>query len=382
MKHQKIIKKIVIFFIFLPFLVYAEELLDLEKNTQDFVLETKQIIIPDFPGAFNASIVRWDDKLLMCFRVRNADSISTFEFGLVWLDTNFNPITKAQILEIHNNSSTHAKNQDARLIVIDQKLYIIYSNFITFEELTSRRMFIAELEQKTESGEEKFFINNPVCLHPFEEPRQRWEKNWVPFNYNNSLLVAYSLAPHHILRPSLDTGSCSIESTAYSLINWEWGELRGGSPALLDGDKYIAFFHSSTYLSSLQSDGKKMQHYFMGAYTFSAKPPFEITSISPEPIIGKNFYNGPAYSTWKPLRVVFPMGCIIDEDYFWVTYGRQDFEIWVAKIDKKKLYASLVPTPQTDQKKLDCFCQNYISHSLLNNAIANPIDCEANGVTL
>ena len=90
-----------------------------------------------------------------------------------------------------------------------------------------------------------------------------------------------------------------------------------------------------------------MTHYFMGAYTFSAKPPFQITRISTEPIIGKNFYNGPAYTTWKPLRVVFPTGCLMDEDFIWVTYGRQDFEIWVAKFDKQALLESLVSCPLT-----------------------------------
>ena len=91
----------------------------------------------------------------------------------------------------------------------------------------------------------------------------------------------------------------------------------------------------------------------MGAYTFTARPPFAITHISAHPIVAKTFYHVPEYPTWKPLRVVFPMGCIADENYFWVTYGRQDFEIWVAKIDKKGLYASLHACQRIDKQEFE-----------------------------
>lgn len=323
--------------------VGAAEPIDLGQRAQDFVLEEKQIIIPGFAGAFNASVVAWQGSLLMCFRVRDSNLVSTFEIGFLWLDTNFNPISTPHILEIRGNPSSYAKNQDPRLIVINQRLYILYSNFIQIGDIVTRRMFVAELHCE----QEKFFIADPLCLDPFEGHSARWEKNWVPFNYKENLLLAYSIAPHRIFEPSLVHGGCSIVSATHSLMLWEWGELRGGTPALLLNDtEYLAFFHSSKYMVTVHSQGKKLQHYFMGAYTFSARPPFEITRMSPEPIVGKQFYDAPYYNTWKPLRVVFPVGCIADQQYVWVTYGRQDFEIWVAKLDKKKLCESLVACPR------------------------------------
>ena len=81
----------------------------------------------------------------------------------------------------------------------------------------------------------------------------------------------------------------------------------------------------------------------MGAYTFEAKPPFALIAVSPEPIVFKGFYEPPYYKTWKPLRCVFPAGIIVDKDFVWIAYGRQDHETWVAKIDKKQLLKSLVP---------------------------------------
>lgn len=81
----------------------------------------------------------------------------------------------------------------------------------------------------------------------------------------------------------------------------------------------------------------------MGAYTFDSKPPFSLLAVSPEPIVAKDFYQPPYYKNWKPLRCVFPAGIVLDEDYIWLSYGRQDHEVWIAKIDKKRLLNSLVP---------------------------------------
>jgi hypothetical protein len=118
-------------------------------------------------------------------------------------------------------------------------------------------------------------------------------------------------------------------------IDWKWGILRGGTPAVLDGDHYLAIFHSYRKMTTVQSNGRFMRNYFMGAYTFSSEPPFEIRSISPEPIISKNLYSGTS--------IIFPSGLLVNEDFVWVIYGKRDKEAWVAKIDKKKLLNSLIP---------------------------------------
>lgn len=326
--------------------------IDLEHRSQDFVIEKKQIRVPGFPGAFNASMIEWQGHILLCFRVRDEKMVSTFQMGCVFLDKQFNIISTPALLKMRgSNPSTFIQNQDPRLIVIQNKLYMIYSNFIDLGGIITRRMFITELLGK--NG--RFSTSDHLCIHCPAKLSTRWEKNWVPFIYNEELFLAYSLLPHYILRPSLQTGECESISSTYSLINWDWGDLRGGTPALLDGDHYLGFFHSSKLMQSVHSSGKKVQHYFMGAYRFSAHPPFQITHISPEPIVSEGFYHGQSYNTWKPLHVVFPMGCMLDDTHVWISYGRQDFEIWIAKIDKNKLYASLVPCPlntiQMDSRK-------------------------------
>ncbi len=96
-------------------------------------------------------------------------------------------------------------------------------------------------------------------------------------------------------------------------------------------------------MATAQSQGKSIKHYFFGAYTFDSCPPFSISGVSSSPIVGKDFYSGPEYKTVKPLRVVLPCGFVFYDHYVWVVYGKQDHEVWVAKLCKKGLYASLVP---------------------------------------
>jgi predicted GH43/DUF377 family glycosyl hydrolase len=323
----------------------SSSLVDMEAMVQNFILETKKIEFPEYPGAFNPSMIRWRGGLLMSFRIYNPTNCSTNPFALVWLDENFNPISVPQVFELpFHNAVLPSKQQDPRLITIEDRLFVVYNNIL--ENVTNReirRMFLAELFYDGE----KFTTSMPECLVDYERKNDmRYEKNWVPFEYKGELLFAYSLVPHRILRPILGTGTCETVATSFNNIQWNWGVPRGGTQALLDKDHYLAFFHSWTDLPTVQSNGRKISHYVMGAYTFQAHPPFAITSISPQPIVSANFYCPPYYKTWKPLRCVFPAGIIITEDDIWISYGRQDHEIWVAKLDKKGLMESLIPVPE------------------------------------
>lgn len=319
---------------------------DLEQKAQEFVLETKQIIISEYPNAFNPSIIRWNNSNLMSFRVI-PDPKHTFNswIGLIRLDEKFRPIGKPQQLKIRpENAPVPSRIDDGRLVSIDNRLYLVYSDnedMIITRGRGGFRMYIAELDFDGKI----FFVKTIERLSSFEgNSMSRREKNWVPFDYYGQLLLAYSIVPHRILRPVLGSGHCETFVSSESLIKWNWGELRGGTTALLDGDNYLAFFHSSKPMVTTHSQGKEVLHYFMGAYTFSNHPPFAINQISNEPIIGKKFYNGPDYKPyWKPVKVVFPCGFIFDDNYIWIAYGRQDHEIWITKLNKKKLYASLVP---------------------------------------
>ena len=316
--------------------------LNLEKFAQDFVLESKQIYIKEYPTAFNPSIIRWKGALLMSFRIRDKLHRVTGEIGLISLDEEFNPKGSPYILDVYLSPLViPSKIQDPRLIVINDEIYMVYCNAIVGEISPEvKRVFWTKIH-----FDGIHFSTEPqVGIFVFPGiSEQRWEKNWSPFEYNNQLLLTNSLSPHRIMNPLSETESSDIFSISDKKINWKWGQLRGGTQAYLIDDEYLSFFHSSISKKTVHSKGKEMPHYVMGAYTFKKDPPFEITKISKDPIVGKEFYSGPPYNTWKPLRVVFPGGFVYDESFLWVVFGIQDHELWVVKLDKATLLNSLIP---------------------------------------
>lgn len=315
-------------------------IVDLNEFNENHILENKRIHIPEYPYIFNPSIVRWLDNILMIFRINDAQQKRTNQFGLVWLDENFNPCSQVYLLESRNKSPYLPPNeQDPRFIVYQDNLYIAYNNIIGPVELEMRRIFVAQIQYE----KNQFFIENPEILISFDTPAKRMEKNWVPFIWEDKLLLSYSINPHIVLQPTFKNHQCDLIAKTQFSSQWQWGELRGGTPAQLNGEEYLAFFHSYKDMKTIQSKNAKISHYFMGAYTFSGHPPFNITRISSRPIICDDFYEPPYYKTWKPLRVVFPGGFLMDDNFIWIAYGRQDHEVWIAKLDKTQLLNSLVP---------------------------------------
>jgi len=317
---------------------------DLEAMAQEFVLETKKIEIPGYPFAFNPAIIRWRGQLLLSFRVipDRRQSFNT-ELGLVLLNEQFEPISTPQLLYFREESSpAPCRAEDIRFLAIGERLFLIYDD--NEEKKLSKggfRMYIAELYAQGDH----FILGDIECLRHFEgESREVREKSWVPFEYQGRLLLAYSLIPHKIFSPRLDgSGICDTIAATESQIAWDFGTLRGGTQGLLENGQYLAFFHSSTEMATVHSEGQKMTHYFIGAYTFSPEPPFAITAASREPIIGPHFYRGIVYKPyWKPIRCVFPCGYIAEGPFIWIAYGRDDHECWVAKINTEQLLKSLV----------------------------------------
>ncbi len=332
----------ILFFVFFFFELHSL-LVDLEKDRQDFVIETKKIEIPGFPFAFNVGITKWNNCNLMSFRdIPNPKKSFESNLGLVIVDDDFFPISKPQLIELRFESMIPCRAEDARLIVVGEKLYMVYSD--NGEPAISKggfRVYLCEILYL----DGHFYAENIRCLLDFDgENRNIREKNWVPFEYEENLFLAYSILPHRILKPLLETNICETICSTLSKISWKWGDLRGGTPALpINQESYLSFFHSSIPMTTVHSKGKNISHYFIGAYLFSRIPPFTITHVSQTPIIGKNFYHGEMYKPyWKEICAVFPCGFIQDDQYIWIVYGRQDHEAWVAKLDKEQFLNSLV----------------------------------------
>lgn len=339
------------------------------KGIKNIITATNKIIIDEYPKAFNPSIIKVDQGFLLTFREVPDPSKPWFSnIGIVRLNESLQPISKPQILNTRSNPEEPSQTEDARIFSCKGDLYVMYNDsndltepwlsYIGMEPLSAlvtphsmdtvnqaladskskhrRDMFIAKLSLVGD----QFRLSEPLKLtHEHKYATTLLQKNWVPFEWNGNLLVGYSIVPHEVLNPDMNQGVCSPFFETKASVDWPWGPLRGGTPATLVGGEYLAFFHSSVVMKSEASDGIDLWHYFMGAYTFSAHPPFNVTKITPLPLVTKSFYIKSA----REKRVIYPGGYAISGSKIYVVYGKDDCEIWVATIDKNRLQAFLRP---------------------------------------
>ncbi len=303
----------------------------------EIIKETKQILLPSYPNAFNPSILKVDQGFLMTFRFsRDPHKDPTSYIGIVLLNDSFDVISEPELLNTRNTfSKTPTQSEDARLFTYRGRIFLIFNDnteYIWRTVFDNRDMFIAELIH--ENG--RYSLSLPLKLAYGTVPVQ---KNWSPFEWNQNLFFSYSVNPHEVIHPNLRNGLCYQSYKTEGFIDWEFGTLRGSTPPILDDGEYLAFFHSARKMSTFYTHGWPLWHYFAGAYTFSAEPPFEMKKISPFPIVEETFYG--FSNTIK--RVIFPGGIVICGNAIYMAYGKDDCEIWIATLDKEALKNSLVP---------------------------------------
>ncbi len=326
-----------IFYLYVLFLCFGN--IALSADTENLVIETKRIYLEAYPDAFNPSIIKTDYGYLLTFRYCPDRTLDSYSFvGVVRLDESFEQISPPQLLDTrYGDTIIPPHSEDGRILYVEGRMYVIYNDnqeLILCTNKNRRDIFVAEL---IDNGD-NFTLVSPVKLkHLQKYEDQLWQKNWVPFDWQGILLMGYSIRPHEVLFADLINGDCHALGISKVKYDWKYGILRGGTPALMVGNEYLAFFHSSLRKKSDVSNGKKLLHYFMGAYTFSPKPPFAIQKISTEPIIADGFYT----KSDALKRIIFPGGFVVNGDLIYVVYGKDDREIWIATIDKNKLMSSM-----------------------------------------
>lgn len=309
---------------------------------QKIFLATKRLEFKDYPCAHNPSIIEWGENFLLTFRYSPSP---TEQYWLsyvvaVLLDRQLEPIGEPQIVDTRLGSSIPSQSEDARLFHYLGKTYIIYNDCaeeIWYNGHQRRDMYIAEITQV--DGQFQLASTPLKLMHEVKYGHVMLQKNWTAFEWNETLLITYSFLPHEILYPDLHTGQCISLFETQPCVNWTVGETRPSSAPIRIGDEYLAFFHSAKQTISPVSAGWNLWHYFMGAYTFSKDPPFELTRMSPEPLSAKGFYTNSG--SWK--RVIYPGGFVLQGSQIYLAYGKDDKEVWIATLDKEALLGSLVP---------------------------------------
>lgn len=326
-------------------------------DREGVVISTKTLSIRDVEAPYNGSIESYQDGYRLFFRydkiVHGTDAPYQTFIGCCDLNKDFNQTEKEFVL-----IDTKSKySEDPRIINVNKKQFLVYNDlllpnkqegilsFFKFKKIdlcVPRTMHIAELDKDLQP---KYTTNLDIQLE--------WvEKNWTPFEYtdeanNTNIYFEYHRSPHKILKledPTINqiTHMNYTNAPPFQNLYWpkEWGSPRGGTPAKLVDDQYLAFFHSGF------KDDDGFVWYVMGAYTFENKPPFKITSISNAPILFDGIFSSPHLNTSNPwVRAIYPAGFVVEnkdgKDIIHVSCGENDSAVKIITLDKEKLLKSL-----------------------------------------
>jgi predicted GH43/DUF377 family glycosyl hydrolase len=246
---------------------------------------------------------------------------------VVELSRNFEPCGKPQLIKAEPGDETI---QDARMVQLGEKI-LLFFNKVDSEERT-QKMFLAELSKR--AGE---FELQKIHKLRYVGALRKIEKNWSPFVHKERLYAIYQISPHTVLEVDPESGLCKEVAKGEKGLEWSFGALRGGTPAISLGEEYLTLFHSSKVgLSTLWSK-KGGRVFFMGAYLFAARPPFAITQIAERPLGNAELYEG------NPKNVVYPGGVVMEGEKIYVAWGKDDREICITTLERTKLLHSLKP---------------------------------------
>lgn len=218
--------------------------------------------------------------------------------------------------------------EDPRLIVYNNQLVVVYNDLVD----RSRRMHLAFLTLDNET----FEVQKIQALKK-EGAEKNTEKNWVPFVFEDQLYFVYETQPWTILKYEQD-GTCSVFKSTDILIPGETPYLSGGTPAVQIGDEFVSFYHIRSGVTRSYISWNRYI-YLVGAYTFEAKPPFDLKKLTVRPLSYRGAYN----LNDNPKKILYPVGLIEQKDHFELSLGVNDDRTEIVHVDKEKLFSLMSP---------------------------------------
>jgi predicted GH43/DUF377 family glycosyl hydrolase len=209
--------------------------------------------------------------------------------------------------------------EDPRAIFHNGKTYVSCCNFIwTNQGWTGAHQIISDVSM--DWGSVRRY--DPIYGDNGENigKNAHHEKNWLFWFHNGLPHMIYRGFPHTVVR--FDTEFRFLKSwVTVNDTGWRYGEIRGGTPPVLVDGEYWTFFHSSTPWH------RPKRQYHLGAYAFSAAPPFHLTRITEFPLLSGSPDDGGVPS--KP-PCIFACGSRIVNNLWTVTCGVNDLRcLWV-----------------------------------------------------
>lgn len=308
------------------------------------VVAVKEVNIRNVVAPYNPSIIKSDSGYDLFFRYDVMNPRLKFapfssRIGAVPLNAQFEQEKK----EFKRLNLQTEYGDDPRVLAVGDQVYLFY-NRMDESNPKCRFMCAANLDRNS------YDINYQTIL----DMNLQWiEKNWSPFEYIDKaqkphLFLEYRISPRKLLElpdPKVnELKNVTVPSeSAYLSLLWsgKWGEIKGGTPAQKIGDEYLSFFHSFFV------DESKLIWYVMGAYTFEASPPFNMTRISKYPLLFKGIYETPfANSAGIEKRVIFPSGFVVEKEkereLIHLACGENDCGVKIVTLDKDQLIKNMI----------------------------------------
>lgn len=202
-----------------------------------------------------------------------------------------------------------------------QKIVIHQSLFVLGDDLSVDRIVDVE-----------YGGNGPSLFHGTGS-----EKNWLWFEANHRTYFIYQAEPHIVCEVVGD--KVVQEYRTHAALGWTLGSIRGGTPPVRVGDHFVTFFHSSMPWKSVPRYGVR-RVYFMGAYMFEAKPPFQVVAATRDRLL-TGTWNEPTQEGVP--AVVYPNGALLDGDKWFITMGVNDCACGWMTIDHSEILKRMTP---------------------------------------
>ena len=168
--------------------------------------------------------------------------------------------------------------------------------------------------------------------------KPKHEKNWAPFSHDGRLLYVYSINPHRILEVNLATGTASlihetkIDRDPWSIVGGQ-GMRCNAPPVRLDDGTYLSTFHVRNLAGA----------YWTGFYRFAGEAPFQILSMSREPVLWPEDSDGTCTRSGPGWKLLFVQGMEIIGDTLCLWGGDNDHSVMTADLSLSVAIDSLAP---------------------------------------
>lgn len=286
------------------------------------------------PRHWNPGLMRYEGRLWLAYRHHRREAQQRCGIAICPLDASFHPEEKSQFLRfIGATGAEH--HEDCRLFMFRGQPHISYAEM---------RGYRPGIDYTCVVKFARLSLDKKSRWHVEEEyqPQYGWnagfakEKNWVFFERDDRLFCVYATQPQHIV---IEVDGNKIVGKPHITPEpvWHWGTVRGGTPPVWTGDRWLAVFHSS-----LPSEtAPHFVRYYAGVYTFEADPPFRILEISEAPLMAGSEEDrhqvDPRYvEGWKPY-VVFPCGLVPEPDgKYLVSLGVNDWQCVIARVSAEQ----------------------------------------------